>query len=152
MFPRMTIDALGVGQRIAQARRDAGYKSQEELAEAMGRLFREKGVKGKATRQMIGNWEKGQPIPPWDKLEMLADMLAVTEEWVMFGERRAEQLASEKPVMEYLDPEEFALIQEFRHIERPWRESLLGVAKSFHKDHPIAPAQVQEIRRRGRGP
>lgn len=146
------IDAKAIGKRIEEARRDRGITSQqglaEKLIEAAGKQAGKRNFFSTLTRQTVQHWESGKVVPPWDKVELLAVVLAgeYDEEWIMFGSRRGEQLASERPVVAYITPEEAMLIQEYRHADTTGRKSIISNAKAIAKDFPTKAAELHALR------
>jgi transcriptional regulator with XRE-family HTH domain len=62
--------------RLIVARRAAGFKTQTALAEAMGLTF-----------HAISVWEKGRNFPRVPDLYKLSQLLGVTTDWLIAGEK-----------------------------------------------------------------
>jgi transcriptional regulator with XRE-family HTH domain len=60
-----------MGNRIARARISAGFRSQQELAEALG-----------LSRTLIGQWESQIKLPGRDNLAKIAKLCGVTIEYL----------------------------------------------------------------------
>ena len=151
------MDAERIGRSIQDARKLRGYSSTQKLAAALGELMKAKRKEGEQpkgkgkdslSRPAVDNWENGGGIPPWDKVELLAELFGdpYDEEWILFGQRREEQLAAEKPILALLSPQELELLQEYRHANDSGRKSILTSAKAFRRENPLPLASVQALR------
>lgn len=146
------IDKQAIGRRIVEAREKHGLMTQQALADALNQAA-QRLLGGKATgsmsRQTVQHWEKGKVVPPWDKLELLAAVFGdqYDEEWIMFGQRRQQQLAEEKPLLVYLTQQEAELINDFRHANDYGKRSIRINAKAVSQDQPAPEAGVHLMRR-----
>ena len=66
-------DLRKMGQRIREAREASGF-SQEDLGDAI-----------KLTRSSVSLWEKGRSIPEDENLQLLAEVLKTTPEYLLTG-------------------------------------------------------------------
>jgi transcriptional regulator with XRE-family HTH domain len=76
--------AVALGQRIVRARRRRGW-SQTELA---GKL--------EITRERMGNWERGEHLPPLEALARLGLILRVSLDELVHGRRRGRWLTEDE--------------------------------------------------------
>lgn len=145
------IDKTAIGQRIVEARKAKGIHSQEALAKALNdasKKSRSNGTITTLTRQTIQNWEKGKVCPPWDKVELLALVFGdpYSEEWIMFGDKREQQLAAERPVLVYCTNEEAMLLNDFRHANSIGKKSIKSHARAIREEFPAEAAGVHLMR------
>jgi transcriptional regulator with XRE-family HTH domain len=145
-------DRIAIGRRIVQARLAQGFNTPAALAKAIQEKIASGGKKptGRTlARQTVENWEKGRHVPPWEKVELMARVFRPehNEEFIMFGERRAEQLIQDRSVLARISDEEVALLQLFRETSEQGRKSILASAKGIAEDHPAPEAVVHNFRR-----
>jgi transcriptional regulator with XRE-family HTH domain len=136
------IIAAEVGKRIVEARGLLGKAENRQIDQA--ELARRLGV----NKESIRIWEAGEQLPSYKNLGKLAQALKVDEEWLMFGIRRGEQITAERPFLDYLSPDEQALITAFRATGPDGRKATLGAAQSNAKILPSAIADVVRLRRK----
>lgn len=148
------IDKKKIGERIIEARRAVGLMTAEALADAMRKKSQERDAKSggleRLSRQTVQHWEKGKVCPPPDKLELLALVFGgeYDEQWIMFGDRRRQQLDDERPLLVYLTKEEAELINDFRHSNAYGKRSIRINAKAVRQDQPVAEADLHLMRRK----
>ena len=70
------MDAAQISLRIRQARKDAGYRSREQLADVL-----------QVHHRTIENWEdpKNSNVP-YDRMNEIADVLNVDKRWLLHGD------------------------------------------------------------------
>jgi len=87
-------------ERIKKARKEAGFKSQEKLAEFLG-----------TTRDAIATYELGRVIPNDVFLQLMATKLSISFEWLKYGtvEMRTQERAT--PPLEVLDEDDRVIIE-----------------------------------------
>lgn len=147
------IDKKKIGERIVEAREIRGIRTPGALAKLIIDAARERGLGEKfarLSRQTVEHWESGSVCPPVDKLELLAAVFGdeYDEEWIMFGQRRRQQISDEKPLMVYLTKEEAALVNDFRHSNPTGRRSIRINARAVAEDQPADEASVHTLRRK----
>lgn len=75
-----------LGEKIARLRRKNGW-SQEELADKM-----------EVSRQAVSKWESGKTQPDLETLQKIAQVLEVSVEELIYGERRQTTVINQKTV------------------------------------------------------
>lgn len=154
-------NSVEIGNRIRQAREECGLKSPEALAKATQEKLklleklnpgRQKSRMRTLARQTVENWEKGRNIPPWDKVEAMALVFAPLgygEVWIMFGEKRAEQLARDRSHLERVTDDEAALLQMYRETNDQGKQGIIASTKGISGANPAQPATVHDLHRKG---
>lgn len=146
------IDKKKIGERIIEARLALGIETPGALAAKLqeaAKLRHPAKAKPRFSRQTVQHWEKGKVVPPWDKIELLAAVLGgeYDEEWIMFGRRRQQQLATEKPFLVHVSPEEIELLSDFRRSNEYGKRSIRINAKAVALDQPSPEADMHQMRR-----
>lgn len=80
------LDRAAISTRIRQARKEAGFRNRDEIAELLH-----------VHRRSIEDWENPKhPNVPWDRLDEIAGACGVTRDWLLHGEPEgeADELAS----------------------------------------------------------
>lgn len=148
------LDRGAIGRRIKEARKLQGLSSPGALAKAMQEKLQagNKTTGRKLARQTVETWERGQIIPPWDKVELMATVFRPEhdEAWIMFGPRRSEQLRDQTTLVR-ISRKEIELLQIFRGSNDEGQKSILTSARAFAAEHPAEIALVHQIRRQGDG-
>lgn len=133
-----------IGARIVEARVTKGLASYKDLAE---RLKQKKANGTKATDpETVRLWEVGKVIPPYDKVEQLADILEVGEEWILFNIRRDEQIKKQRHILAYITEEEQDLLTEYRRANQTGQKQAFDHASKMAKDFPAPMADVLSIK------
>jgi len=89
-----------IGERIMRARLNGGYRSQAQLANAMG-----------INRSLIGQWEAHHKMPGRENLAKIAKLCAVTTDYLL-GNGALQQVMS----LTINDPSEVKLVLAFRRM------------------------------------
>lgn len=86
------MDHAQISLRIRQARKEAGYRSREDLADVM-----------QVHPRTIENWEnpKNQNVP-YDRMDELADVLNVGKRWLLHGEEGSRSAVDDERLAEIL--------------------------------------------------
>ena len=153
-------DRIAIGRRIVEARKRLGLNSPKALAKAMQEKLDARAEKdadaaeqvkkkAKLAGQTVDNWERGKYVPPADKVELMAQVFGPEhdEEWIMFGPRRARQLAQDRSVIARVNEEEESLLQTYRAANEQGRRSILAISKTLASDNPAAGADIHRLRR-----
>jgi DNA-binding XRE family transcriptional regulator len=127
-------------------------RSPAALAEALQEKIANGGKKPNAralARQTVENWERGKIVPPWDKVELMARVFRPEhdEGFIMFGDRRDQQLIQDRSVLARVNNEEVTLLQSFREANEQGRKSILASAKGIAGENPAPEAAVHNFRR-----
>ena len=149
----MKFNAKEIGKRIKEAREARGIRTQKALADRLRQASETKSASRAAPKlkyQSVQQWESGSHIPPWDKVELLAEVLGPNygEEWLMFGSKRTNQLASERPFLSYISTEEQELLNAYRHANMDGKKSIISTAKTLAATHPVPAAEIHPLRRK----
>jgi transcriptional regulator with XRE-family HTH domain len=142
-----------IGRRIKEARLFKGIQSQDALAMALRHAGQSKPLApstAKLTRQTVQYWESGKIVPPWDKVELLAEVFGPEygEKWIMFGDKREDHLAATHPLLTYIDSGEQAVLNEYRKSNEVGKMAILAAAQGISKANPISEADIHLFRRR----
>ena len=141
----MKFNKKEIGNRIREAREKKKMRSVAALARTLQQVSN-----SGLTRQTVQNWEAGKIIPPWDKVEFLAEVFGPEfgEDWIMFGPRRTDQLAGEHPFLSYISLDEQEILNAYRHANGAGKKSIINTAKALAEANPISPAEIHLLRRK----
>lgn len=108
--------------RIRQARKEAGYRSQESLADELG-----------TTRDAIKTYELGNVVPNDVFLKLMAVKLGINEEWLRYGTGEM-HVRTEKDVLTalseqyHLDGSQRAVVEAFLSLTDEQRSAVVDAA------------------------
>lgn len=123
-----------IGGRLKDAREDAEM-SLRDVATALHLKDEE----------IVRVWEKGRSIT-LKRIEQLARLYRVGEEFLLFAIRRGEQIKSELPKTYRLSNDEAALVSTYRTIARKQRGTVLETVKAMAVAYPEPIAPVIPLR------
>lgn len=144
------MDAKEIGARIVEARVIKGITSSGALARRLQQR-KSSGPPQPVSRETVRKWEVGDTIPPPEKIEQLAQLLGVAEEWLLFGIRREDQLRHERRFMEWVSDEEMAILTNFRLTNATGQDEVRHTAARMAKKFPRPTAEIRQIRGKGNG-
>lgn len=96
----------------------------------------------------VNNWEKGNAVPSMDMLAVLASLLEVDEEWILFGTDRTTDIQSERLFLSRVTEEEAKLLTAFREASKAAQQAILSSAESIARASPAPNATVHPLRRK----
>ena len=152
----MRFDRKKMGGRIAEARMRRGITTQAELCRKLIQVLERRGgtsdglknPKQTITAQSVNNWEKGSAVPSMDMLAILAALLEVDEEWILFGSDRNTDIKQERFYLSRVTEEEGRLLTAFREASKAAQKAIIDTAVSIANASPAPNAQVHQLRRK----
>lgn len=138
------MDPKQIGARVVEARVRKGLVTPADLARRLTQRT-VGGVLRPVSRETVRLWEVGDTIPPPDKLEQLAQLLGVTEEWLLFGRNNDEDGSPVRMQLEWLSPEEQALLTDFRRANETGQEEIAAHASRMAKRFPRPVADIRAL-------
>lgn len=143
--PMAAFDKIAIGKRITARRAKFGMDTPASLAAALLRRSKKKGDTKGISDETVRRWEKGLNLPDWGKLEQLLEVLELSAEELLFGEKRREQIASETPRLTYVASVESEMLQLFRHTDHDGQRTMLEMVRAIQKSHPRPMADVHAL-------
>jgi len=104
-------------ERIKKARKGAGFKSQEKLAEFLG-----------TTRDAIATYELGRVIPNDVFLQLMAAKLDISYDWLKYGMGKMHTGEKITPPLEGLDDDDRAIMMIYAELPPAHRKILKNFA------------------------
>lgn len=123
-------------ERLRQAMLDAGYQVRPVLLE---REFNQRYWGRSVSFQAVRRWLNGEAVPTQDRLQVLAEWLAVDPHWLRFGERLTGSVKDQRVRWDArMSPEERALVEAFMALPPDKRKVLGEVIRAFSAAYPVA--------------
>lgn len=105
---------MELSDRIRKARKDAGYKSRDDLAEFLG-----------STRASIASYELGRVIPNDVFLQLMASKLNISFEWLKHGTGEMRNISSDiDDIIAQLDGDDAEIIRIYAELPPEHRKIL----------------------------
>lgn len=114
---------------------------------------RSKGHNGSSSKrnvsdQTASNWIKGRNIPDWDVLPALARVIGVSEDFLLFGPKRGDQIKKERVYLSRISDDEGELLTAYREASKSGRRLILRNARAVAEEQPAPYASVHPLRRK----
>lgn len=122
-------DKAAFAERLAAAMRRAGL---EPRASVLEKEFNTRYWGRALTYQAVARWLKGEAIPSQEKLEVLAEMLAIEPQVLRYGEGVVRRVRERQQMwMDGIAPAERELIEAFMKLPSEKRKILREVILAF---------------------
>lgn len=125
----MKDERTAFAKRLHDAMVDAGHEPRPAVLE---RLFNTRYLGRSVTFQAVSRWLRGDSIPSQDKLQVLAELLAVEQQYLRFGEKAVKGIRDKRARWDAgLAPEDRELMEGLLGLSAEQKKIIREIIRAF---------------------